>query len=80
MASKVVEMQKLSGTRITQRELAEYRYLRREFREASYKLRMMRDVLTYQLREGTCVEDGLNEAELITIKRGSKSFTRLVVR
>jgi hypothetical protein len=79
MAS-LIQLPNPAAGQITQRNLAEYRLLRKEVREARHRLRVMRDELTNRLREGAGVEDGITEVELVTLKRGNKSVERLVVR
>jgi hypothetical protein len=78
--ASIIRMPGAATDQITQRDLAEYRLLAKEFYEARLLLRVKREEIAVKLRADASVEDGIREAELRRIGRGGKTVERLVVR
>ena len=76
----VIQMQKPRCEQISQMDLCEYRIAVKELRLWRQCLRERRQEIMTKLAGGSTVEDGPMEAVLLTVKRGTKSIVRLVVR
>jgi hypothetical protein len=76
----VIEMPKPAIEEIAQLELTEYSVYVKEARMSRMNLRAKRQEIIAKLSAGAEVADGPLEAALLTVKRGTKSIVRLMVR
>lgn len=78
--SSLIQMPRQSAGLVTQLDLAEYRVLQKELRDARLALKRQREYVAAKLREGAAVEEGMREATLLQVDAGGRTVERLIVR